>query len=198
LKSNLGKHKSEYSFAECLEESSRKNSLKPFIIKVRAEILCYPLYLSSNISVSTGIIESLGEENTSILALVCLSFIIAKVNDLQDLEELSRLVIVASSLDIGLVSTPVGSKQLLKERIANTFLSSKYAGVYLDRECKRLIFEVQTFRNSKKLIEHGQLISNSILMAEKILREYEEGPHNLVESILTSWKDIESDLVCII
>lgn len=183
LKENLGKHKSEYSYMECIEEVDRKKNPKPLTTKVKAEILCYPLYLSQNVSTATGIIEYLSESEQDILLCVCIAFVLAKKSGIEEVEKLCELIIVASIVDLGdLIDCNEKDGQNCKRLAANTLFIAKQAGLNLGKECKRYLIDYHHLKANSKNMKESLLVSGLIFTAKKIFFDFSSNGCSLKDS----------------
>jgi hypothetical protein len=183
LKDNLGKHNSEYSYLECIEEVDRRKNTKPLTLKVQSEVLCYPLYLSQNISTATGIIEYLGVCEEDILLFVCICFVVAKDNRIEEAEQLSELIIIASIVDLGNIKL-CGEKNIneCRHSIASTIYIAKQAGLNLCRECKKYLIDFHNLRAKNKTLDEVSLVSRVIFTAQQVFADYKKNEYSLKES----------------
>ena len=106
-----------------LNEIGKTQNYLPLIWRVRAEILCFPLYESESISICTELVEKLFIRDIMPVRVAALSYMLAKQNKITDIQVLCDIVLAALLKDLG--------HGLIKTSLFNHFKDIKAVDIYL-------------------------------------------------------------------
>ncbi len=144
------KSKETFLLRSTLKDIAKTNNFQPLIDKVRAEILCFPLYESELISISTELVDKLFKRDIMPVRVAALAYMLAKQNKITDREQLCVITISSLLKDVGfgLIRSGLLSnfKDIVQEDIylkhpmLSIYVLSK-AGFEFDKQVKRIILE---------------------------------------------------------
>ena len=118
VKENTALVENEFHLREVIKECSEKDSLKPLIDRVKAEILLLPLTKSLSISMTTNLVEKLFVRDIIPVRIATFAYIIAKLNNIKDENVLCDIIMASLIKDLGLGLINV--KDLEKKREMDT------------------------------------------------------------------------------
>jgi response regulator RpfG family c-di-GMP phosphodiesterase len=122
---------------------------KPLLQNVKAQVLCFPLTLSDEVSLTIQIVEDVLDRDNSITRCAALAYSLAKLNKVDDPEILSSILLASLYKDIGLTQVIRSSvladnslqdQMYFKHPILSIYVLSK-SGVEFSTLTKRLILE---------------------------------------------------------
>lgn len=126
------------------------NNFMPLIERVRAEVMCFPLYENEFVSMATEIVNKLFVRDTVPVRVAAFAYLLAKQAKITDVNTLSELILACLLKDVGLSLIPTDKfknyKELLhddlylKHPMLSIYLLSK-SGVDFSKNIKRFILE---------------------------------------------------------
>jgi HD-GYP domain-containing protein (c-di-GMP phosphodiesterase class II) len=207
------KVKSEEKFLlkAALVRASESDDFLPIINKVKAEILCFPLYESSFMSTAIEVVDKVFVRDIIPVRTAVLSDFIAKQSNISEQEKLCEIVIASLLKDVGLCLFKSGSvldfqnlrgeESYLKHPMISIFILSK-VGFEFPKGVKRLVLEHHEQINGsgfprKKKEDYIDYSSFIINMVDQILM-YSAGKINgrkldLIKTIELFHKGVSSD-----
>lgn len=187
-----------FNIKACLHDITKSKNFLPLIERVRAEVLCFPLNLSQEVSLCTLLVEKLFTKDIHPVRVAALAYVIAVANKITEPQELAAIVLAALTRDLGhtmLQRSKLMNKEELKDDdfylkhpMLSIYVLSK-TGLDFNNIVKRYILEHHElsdgagFPRGKKEPNTAQS-SYMIHMAEQIIQGSQgEGAMNLTSCL---------------
>lgn len=173
LKENKKAATEEFSLKDTIHQVAHsENDFKPLINRVKAEILCFPIHKSKTISLATGFVEALFDQDIHIVRSATLAYLLAKHNKVTDHQTLSEILISALVKDIGYC--------FIQTSLFNDFKSLTNTDIYYKHSLFSLYFlsktELEITKNIKRFIlEHHEFSDGSGIPNKKVEQFISQG-----------------------
>jgi hypothetical protein len=101
LEKYFKKTEDDFNFISELKRALTQNKFELLYERFRAEVMCFPLHLSSTISMVTGLIDDLPFKEDKLFKKLVFAYFLAKHFKVSDIEVLSELIVAILLKDIG-------------------------------------------------------------------------------------------------
>lgn len=143
---------------------SKTNNFLPLINRVKAEVLCFPLYQSEIVSITTEVVERLFIRDILPVRAAAFSYMLAKQNKITDIESLCNIIMASLLKDLGL--------SLIRTSLFKNFQDLKFESIYMKHPMLSIYVLAKTgFDFSKEIkrliLEHHEQADGSGFPREK-------------------------------